>query len=95
MKSIFEQNGGTYTQCGDYLLPDMGLTELERKPLGKYGMMYRRYLEDNRQGLYTRLILSGNLMEHLQKIDATCRRRMDQMIREMALTEGVTEELKV
>ena len=33
-------------------------------------------------------------MEHLQKIDATCRTRMDQMIREMALTEGVTEELK-
>ena len=31
----------------------------------------------------------------MQKIDATCRRRMDQMIREMALTEGVTEELKV
>ena len=75
-------------------LPAPGLTELERKPLGKYGMMRRRYLEENRQGLYTRLILSGNLMEHLQKIDATCRRRMDQMIREMALTEGVTEELK-
>ena len=94
MKSIFEQNGGTYTRCGDYLLPDMGLTELEKKPLGKYGMMRRRYLEENRQGLYTRLILSGKLMEHLQEIDATCRRRMDQMIREMALTEGVTEELK-
>ena len=36
----------------------------------------------------------AKLMEHLQEIDATCRRRMDQMIREMALTEGVTEELK-
>ena len=94
MKSIFEQNGGTYTRCGDYLLPDMGLTELERMPLRKYGMMRRRYLAENGTGLYTRLILSGKLMEHLQEIDATCRRRMDQMIREMALTEGVTEELK-
>ena len=94
MKSIFEQNGGTYTQCGDYLLPDMGLTELERMPLSKYGMMRRKYLEESRQGLYTRLILSGKLMEHLQEIDATCHRRMDQMIREMAVAEGVTEELK-
>ena len=94
MKSIFEQNGGTYTQCGDYLLPDMGLTELERMPLGKYGMMRRKYLEESRQGLYTRLLLSGKLMEHLQEIDATCSRRMDQMIREMAVAEGVTEELK-
>ena len=94
MKSLFEQNGGTYTQCGDYLLPDMGLTELEKKPLGKYGMIRRRYLEESRQGLYTRMILSGKLMEHLQEIDATCRRRMDQMIREIAVAEGVTEELK-
>lgn len=94
MKSLFEQNGGKYTQSGDYFLPEMGLTELEKKPLGKYGMMRRKYLEESRQGLYTRMILSGKLMEHLQEIDATCRRRMDQMIREIAVAEGVTEELK-
>lgn len=94
MKSLFEQNGGKYTQSGDYFLPEMGLTELEKKPLGKYGMMRRKYLEESRQGLYTRMILSGKLMEHLQEIDATCSRRMDQMIREMAVAEGVTEELK-
>ena len=94
MKSLFEQNGGKYTQSGDYFLPEMGLTELEKKPLGKYGMMRRKYLEESRQGLYTRMILSGKLMEHLQEIDVTCRRRMDQMIREMAVAEGVTEDLK-
>ena len=94
MKSLFEQNGGKYTQSGDYFLPEMGLTELEKKPLGKYGMMRRKYLEESRQGLYTRLLLSGKLMEHLQEIDATCSRRMEQMIREMAVAEGVTEELK-
>ena len=94
MESHFEQIGRKYAQCGDYFLPEMGLTELEKKPLGKYGIMHRRYLEESRQGLYMRMILSGKLMEHLQEIDATCRRRMDQMIREMALTEGVTEELK-
>ena len=94
MESLYDQNFSQYTQCGDYLIPEMGLTEQEQKPVGKYGMMRRKYLEEHRQGLYTRLILSGKLMEHLQEIDATCRRRMDQMIREMALTEGVTEELK-
>ena len=94
MKSLFEQNGGKYTQSGDYFLPEMGLTELEKKPLGKYGMMRRKYLEESRQGLYTRMILSGKLMEHLQEIDTTCSRRMEQMIREIAVAEGVTEELK-
>ena len=94
MISIFEQNGGKYTQSGDYLLPDMGLTEAEQKPLGKYGRMRRKYLEENRQGLYTRMILSGNLMAHLQEIDECCHRRMDHIIRERAKTEGIDDGLK-
>ena len=94
MESLYDQNFSQYTQCGDYLIPEMGLTEQEQKPVGKYGMMRRKYLEEHRQGLYTRLILSGKLMEHLQEIDATCRRRIDQIIRDMAFTEGITERLK-
>ena len=65
MKSIFEEHGGKYIQCGDYLIPDLGLTEQEQKPLGKYGRMRREYLEKNRSGLYIRMILDGTLMEHL------------------------------
>ena len=94
MESLYDQNFSQYTQCGDYLIPEMGLTEQEQKPVGKYGMMRRKYLEEHRQGLYTRLILSGKFMEHLQEIDATCRRRIDQIIRDMAVTEGITERLK-
>ena len=94
MESLYDQNFSQYTQCGDYLIPEMGLTEQEQKPVGKYGTMRRKYLEEHRQGLYTRLILSGKLMEHLQEIDATCRRRIDQIIRDMAATEGITERLK-
>ena len=94
MKSIFEEHGGKYIQCGDYLIPDLGLTEQEQKPLGKYGRMRREYLEKNRSGLYTRMILDGTLMEHLHEIDDTCQKRLDQMIPQMANAEGVTESLK-
>ena len=34
MKSLFEQMGGTYTQCGDYLLPDIELPPQEERPIG-------------------------------------------------------------
>ena len=95
MKSIFEEHGGRYIQCGDYLIPELGLTEQEQKPLGKYGMMRRKYLEENRSGLYTRMILSGTLYEHLTEIDETCHQRLDQMIPQMAKAEGITENLKV
>ena len=94
MKSLFEVHNGRYARCGEYLIPEMGLTQEEQKPLGKYGMMRRRYLEENRQGLYTRMILSGKLMEHLQEIDETCHRRMNQMIQAMVKAEGITEVLK-
>ena len=94
MKSIFEDHGGKYIQCGDYLIPDLGLTEQEQKPLGKYGRIRREYLEKNRSGLYTRMILDGTLMEHLHEIDETCQKRLDQMIPQMAKAEGVTEGLK-
>ena len=94
MKSLFEKHNGRYVRCGEYLIPEMGLTQEEQKPLGKYGMMRRRYLEENRQGLYTRMILNGTLMEHLQEIDETCHRRMNQMIQAMAKAEGITEVLK-
>ena len=94
MKSLFEEHNGRYVRCGEYLIPEMGLTQEEQKPLGKYGMMRRRYLEENRQGLYTRMILSGTLMEHLQEIDETCHRRMNQMIQAMAKAEGISEALK-
>ena len=56
-----------YKQSGDYLLPDLGLTEAEQQPLGKYSLLRQRYLEQNRPGLYMRLMLSGRLMEHLQE----------------------------
>ena len=83
-----------YTRNGDYLLPEMGLTEAEKRPLGKYGMMRRQYLEENRPGLYTRLILSGKLMEHLQEIDQTAHSRLESLMSLLTKQNSVTEELK-
>ena len=83
-----------YKQNGDYLLPEMGLTEAEKRPLGKYGMMRRQYLEENRPGLYTRLILSGKLMELLQEIDLTAHSRLESLMSLLTKQNNVTEELK-
>ena len=63
-------------------------------PIGHYGRMRKAYLEEHRPGLYTRLILSGQLYEHLAEIDACCSDRMDRMIHQMAETEGINEKLK-
>lgn len=82
-------------QVGDYLLPDLGLGEEEQQPLGKYGMLRREYLEKHRPGLYTRLLLSGMLMEHLHEIDHTATERINYLMPSLAKQNGATEELKV
>lgn len=94
MKSIFEQNGGTYTQVGDYLIPNISLPDAPAYPIGKYGRMREAYLKEHRPGLYIRLILSGKLHEHLAEVERTCNDRLDIMIPQMAEAQGVTEALK-
>lgn len=84
----------TYHRCGDYLLPDLGLTEEEQQPLGKYGRMRLNYLKEHRPGLFSSLLLSGKLMEQLHEIDETCNARLELLIPQMQAAEGITEELK-
>ena len=93
-KSIYEQCGGTYTQVGDYLLPDLIIAEDEQQHVGKYGRMRKRYLKEHRPVLFTNLLLSGKLDQHLTEIDRACTEQMELLTRQMADQEGVTEALK-
>ena len=93
-KSFYEQNGGTYTQIGDVLLPNLVIGEAEQKPIGKYGRMRKRYLEERHPVLYSELLLSGKLYSHLLEIDEACEARMELLVLQMAKLEGVTEALK-
>lgn len=93
-KSFFEQNGGTYTRVGDYLLPDLVNDEEERRPLGKYGRMRKRCLKENRSALYASLLITGKLWEHLAEIEQACEERMEIITQQMKEREGVIEALK-
>ena len=94
-KQIHDQkNGLTYLLYGDYYLPILNLTDADKTLIGCYGRMRLNYLREHRPGLYTRLILSGKLYEHLAEIDQTSRQRMEQIIPRMARAEGVDEKLK-
>lgn len=94
LKKHITENGIHYTLHGDYYFPNLDLPEKASVPLGRYGRMRKAYLEEHRPGLYERLLLSGKLYEHLAEIDACCAERIDQIIRQMADAEGVTEDLK-
>lgn len=88
------ENGIHYTLHGDYYFPDLDLPDSPRQTIGRYGRMRKAYLEEHRPGLYTRLILSGKLYEHLAETDQVCRDRTKRMIAQMAEAEGINEKLK-
>lgn len=84
----------TYTQNGDYLIPDLSLSEQPQTPLGKYGRMRKNYLKEHRPVLWNSLLLSEKLYPHLREVDQTANRRLEQIMTEMKKSAGVTEELK-
>ena len=95
MKSLFEEMGGTYRQDGDYLIPNLALSDDDDYEIGKYGRMRLSYLKEHRKILYTNYVTEGTLLKHLSEIDQACNERMENIVPAMATQEGVTEALKV
>ena len=94
MKSVFEAMGGTYRQCGDYLIPEIALPDTEKIPIGKYGRMRHRYLKEHREVLYNAMILNGTLWNHLAEVDTVWKERLGTLVSGMKEQQGITEELK-
>ena len=93
-KSLFEQNGGTYRQVGDYLLPNITLPEEETDPIGMWGQRHLRYLKQHRKILYTNLLTSGKLNSYLADIDKQAEDMFSRLVKGMAEKQGITEPLK-
>ena len=93
-KTIFEEMGGTYTQVGDYLLPDLKLPEEDQQPIGVWGQRHRRYLKEHRRTTYATLFTGGKLNSYLADIDRQAEEMFSRLVKQMAEAEGITETLK-
>lgn len=95
MKTIFENNGGTYTQVGDYLLPNLSLSaEGKETNIGVWAMRHKRYLKQSHKVRYYNLLTSGKLDLYLADIDKRARFLFDKTVKSLAEKESVTEKLK-
>ena len=94
-KTIFEQMGGTYTQVGDYLIPNLKLPAEETQAnIGVWGMRHKRFLKENHRVLYANLMTSGKLVTYLDDIEQQATSMYLRLVKELAEKENVTEELK-
>ena len=93
--TIFEKQGGTYTQVGDYMLPDLLPAEEEKEAnIGVWAMRHKRYLKQNHKVLYYNLLTSGKLNSYLSDIEQQAQQLFLQLVKDLAEKENVTKELK-
>ena len=94
MKTIFENNGGTYESQGDYLLPNLTLQDEKQHSIGVWGMRHKRYLKQHHKVLYYNLMTADKLNSYLADIDKRARSLFDETVKSLAKEENVTEKLK-
>ena len=93
--TIFEQTGGTYTQVGDYMLPDLLPAEEEKEAnIVVWGMRHKRYLKQNHKVRYDNLLTSSKLHSYLADIEQQAQDFFLRLVKDLSEKENVTEELK-
>ena len=91
--TIYEQSGGSYTQVGDYLLPDL-LPGTDERTVGPWGLRHLRWLRQNKRVTYINLLTSGKLPGYLAEIDRQTQEMFSLLVEQYAAAESITERLK-
>lgn len=84
----------TYTQLGDYLLPDLKLPEQPKVEIGIWGKRHLRYIKHYHPIRYTNLLTSCKLTAYLADIDQNAAEMFDRLVTQISEKEGITEQLK-
>lgn len=84
----------SYTKKGDYLLPNLMLKEKVQYNIGKYGLLRLEYIKKEKLGLYFDLLVNDTLNEYLHNIDTTAMEKVQNLIKELAEKENISEKLK-
>ena len=94
-KFIYDENNGLWYELqGDYYIPCLKLPEEEQQPIGIWGQRHLRYIKQNRKVLYLNLLTSGKLNGYLADLDKQADEMFSLLVKQMAESEGVTEQLK-
>ncbi|MBQ3085182.1 MAG: TnpV protein [Clostridia bacterium] len=64
------------------------------QPIGVWGQRHLRYIKHHRKVLYLHLLTSGKLNGYLVDLDKQAEDMFSRLVKQMAESEGVTEQLK-
>ena len=85
----------TYRQVNDYMISNLTLPPEESAiHLGKWGMMYKDYLQKHNPVLFATLLSQGKLYQHCAQIDTQAQQMLKTLVEQMTKTENITAHLK-
>ena len=92
-KYIYDDKNGLYYELvGDYYLPLLTVPEVP--PIGIWGRRRQQYLKEHRPAIYSSMLLSDKLSSHLIEVDQQAQDMYDQLMRQMEIRAGITEQIK-
>lgn len=91
---IDEKTGIEYIRQGDYYIPNLVLSKQKKIHLNKYGRMRLNYLKEHKKVEYTIMFMENTLIEHLEEIQETATKRVNQIISDLKAKSDLTEDMK-
>ena len=82
-----------YIRNGDYYIPNLTIQK-EKRSIGKWGRMHREFLREHHPIQFNQMVLSDTLFTYLADLNEQAQQRMETLISQMQVAEGVTEDLK-
>ena len=83
-----------YVRQGDYYIPNLVLPKQKKIHLNKYGRMRLNYLKEHKKAEYTIMFMENTLINHLEKIQETANKRVNQIIEDLNAKSNLTEDMK-
>ena len=93
MKEKIIENGIEYVKSSDYYIPNLKAPEGTYN-IGRYGKLHSIFIKENRPAFYSMKMLGGTWLAYLEEVDTTAKEMVNNLIKDMAVKQGITEELK-
>ena len=93
MKEKIIENGIEYVKRCEYYIPNLKAPEGTYN-IGRYGKLHSIFIKENRPAFYSMKMLNGTWLAYLEEIDTSAKEMVDKLIKDMAVKQGITEELK-
>ena len=94
MEKYIIENGIKYELKGEQYYPIFSEANTTEHHIGKYGLLHRDYIKQQKRGTYTTLLTEGRLNAHLHEIDVEAKSMVEAIVANLARERGIDEELK-